>query len=224
MYKVMTPGPTQVKENVRMARSLVCTNPDLDEDFVEFYKDTCELISSLLGTKNETLILDGEGILGLEAACASLTEPGDKVLIIENGVYGEGFADFVSMYGGVPEFYHADRLNAIDPDALSSYLKEHHDYKYATVVHCDTPSGMLNPVEKICPLLKEYGILTVVDSVSGMFGNHMDVPDRSSVRRFPESCFRTSGTYFCHNKRCCKKCHARTQDADPFLLCKPSGF
>ena len=64
MYKVMTPGPTQVKENVRMARSLVCTNPDLDEDFVEFYKDTCELISSLLGTKNETLILDGEGILG----------------------------------------------------------------------------------------------------------------------------------------------------------------
>ena len=175
MYKVMTPGPTQVKENVRMARSLVCTNPDLDEDFVEFYKDTCELISSLLGTKNETFILDGEGILGLEAACASLTEPGDKVLIIENGVYGEGFADFVSMYGGVPEFYHADRLNAIDPDALSSYLKEHHDYKYATVVHCDTPSGMLNPVEKICPLLKEYGILTVVDSVSGMFGNHMDV-------------------------------------------------
>ena len=75
MYKVMTPGPTQVKENVRMARSLVCTNPDLDEDFVEFYKDTCELISSLLGTKNETLILDGEGILGLEAACDSLTEP-----------------------------------------------------------------------------------------------------------------------------------------------------
>ena len=175
MYKVMTPGPTQVKENVRMARSLVCTNPDLDEDFVEFYKETCELISSLLGTKNETLILDGEGILGLEAACASLTEPEDKVLVIENGVYGEGFADFVSMYGGVPEFYHADRLNAIDPDALSSYLKEHHDYKYATVVHCDTPSGMLNPVEKICPLLKEYGILTVVDSVSGMFGNHMDV-------------------------------------------------
>lgn len=67
MYKVMTPGPTQVRENVRMARSLVCTNPDLDEEFVDFYKETCEEISELLGTKNETLILDGEGILGLEA-------------------------------------------------------------------------------------------------------------------------------------------------------------
>lgn len=53
----------------------------------------------------------------------SLTEPGDKVLVIENGVYGEGFADFVTMYGGVPEFYHADRLNAIDPEALSFLFK-----------------------------------------------------------------------------------------------------
>ena len=59
--KIMTPGPTQVAENVRMARSLACTNPDLDEEFVEFYKETCELISSLLYTQNETLILGGEG-------------------------------------------------------------------------------------------------------------------------------------------------------------------
>jgi len=84
MYKLMTPGPTQVRENVRMARSRVCTNPDLDPEFYDYYKKTCELISELLETKNETLILDGEGILGLEAACASLTEPGDSVLVIDN--------------------------------------------------------------------------------------------------------------------------------------------
>ncbi len=87
-----------------MRAVFACTNPDLDEEFYDFYKETCELISSLLGTKNETLILDGEGILGLEAACASLTEPGDKVLVIDNGIYGKGFADFVSMYGGIPNF------------------------------------------------------------------------------------------------------------------------
>lgn len=95
MYEIMTPGPTQVRENVLAARSLPCTNPDLDPDFYTFYKETCELISSLLRTKNEALILDGEGILGLEAACAGLTEPGDRVLIIDNGVFGKGFADFV---------------------------------------------------------------------------------------------------------------------------------
>ena len=61
MYKIMTPGPTQVAENVRLARSRECTNPDLDESFVEFYKETCEEISRLLHTDNETLILGGEG-------------------------------------------------------------------------------------------------------------------------------------------------------------------
>ena len=88
MYKIMTPGPTQVAENVRLARSRECTNPDLDASFVEFYKETCEEISRLLHTDNETLILGGEGILGLEAACASMTEPGDRVLVLDNGIYG----------------------------------------------------------------------------------------------------------------------------------------
>ena len=175
MYKIMTPGPTQVAENVRMARSLECTNPDLDESFVEFYKETCEKISRLLKTKQETLILGGEGILGLEAACASLTEPGDKVLVLDNGIFGNGFADFVTMYGGVPELYTRDYRETLNVQELAEYLKDHHEYKYATVVHGDTPSGMLNDVFAICPLLKQYGILTVVDSVSASFGEPLDV-------------------------------------------------
>ena len=177
MYKIMTPGPTQVAENVRLARSMECTNPDLDVDFVEFYKETCEEISRLLHTKNETLILGGEGILGLEAACASMTEPGDKILVLDNGIYGRGFADFVSMYGGKPELYSRDYRETLNVSELEEYLKEHHDYKYATVVHGDTPSGMLNDVSAICPLLKKYGIMTVVDSVSASFGEPLSIDD-----------------------------------------------
>ena len=177
MYKIMTPGPTQVAENVRLARSRECTNPDLDENFVEFYKETCEEISRLLHTDNETLILGGEGILGLEAACASMTEPGDRVLVLDNGIYGKGFADFVSMYGGCPELYSRDYRETLDVQELKNFLKEHHNYKYATVVHGDTPSGMLNDVSAICPLLKKYGIMTVVDSVSASFGEPMRISD-----------------------------------------------
>ena len=177
MYKIMTPGPTQVAGNVRMARMKECTNPDLDTSFCEFYKETCELISELLGTKNETLILGGEGILGLEAACASLTEPGDKVLVIDNGLYGNGFKDFVTMYGGVPTMYTVDYKNTINIEDLEKFLEKNHDFKYATVVHCDTPSGMLNDISRICPLLKKYGIMTVVDSVSAMFGEYVNVDE-----------------------------------------------
>lgn len=174
-YRIMTPGPTQVRENVRMARSLECTNPDLDVEFVEYYKETCDLISKLLGTKNRAFILDGEGILGLEAACASLTERGDKVLVLDNGVYGHGFADFVTMYGGEVTFFESAYDEAIPVDKLAEFLKDNHDFKYATMVHCDTPSGMLNPVEELSKVLHEYGIMTVVDSVSAMFGEPLNV-------------------------------------------------
>ena len=113
-YKIMTPGPVQVPENVRLARSISTTNADLDPQFYDEYKETCELISKLLHTKNETLILSGEGILGLEAACASMTESGDRVLILDNGIYGAGFADFVSMYGGTAVMYTKDYKNALN--------------------------------------------------------------------------------------------------------------
>ncbi len=175
--KIMTPGPTQVRENVRLARSLECTNPDLDVSFVEFYKETCDLISELLHTNNRAFILDGEGILGLEAACASMTEPGDQVLVLDNGIYGKGFADFVTMYGGRVTYYTVPYDRPINVDDLADYLEEHHDFKYATLVHCDTPSAMLNPVEEISRLLHQYDIMTIVDSVSAMFGEPLNVDE-----------------------------------------------
>ena len=135
------------------------------------------MISELLETKNTAYILDGEGILGLEAACASLTEPGDQVLVLDNGVYGKGFADFVTMYGGKATFYEAPYTKALDVEAFREYLKEHHDFKYATLVHCDTPSGVLNPVEELSRALHEYGIMTIVDSVSAMFGEPLHVDE-----------------------------------------------
>lgn len=175
MYQIMTAGPTQVRENVRMARSRVCTNPDLDQAFFDFYKETCGLLSKAMHTDHQALILGGEGILGLEAACASLTEPGDRVLVIDNGIFGRGFEDFVKIYQGQPVLYTTDYHRPVDLMALEAYLETDHDFKYATVVHCDTPSGVLNDVEAISCLLDRYGILTVADSVAGMFGEPLDL-------------------------------------------------
>ncbi|MEE1038582.1 MAG: alanine--glyoxylate aminotransferase family protein [Eubacterium sp.] len=180
MYKIMTAGPTQVKENVRLARSLETTNPDLDVAFCEFYKETCDLLQDLLHSTGTAYILGGEGILGLEAACASLTEPGDRVLVLDNGIFGKGFADFVTMYGGEAVLFTSDYQNPIDVNELKAFLDKDSDFKYATVVHCDTPSGVLNDIASICPLLSDYGILSVVDSVAGMFGEYVNV-DESKI-------------------------------------------
>lgn len=176
----LTPGPTQVRENVRLARAQMTGNADLDAAFYDFYADTCHLLSRLMHTKNESYLLSGEGILGLEAACASLTQPGERVLVIDNGVFGRGFQDFVRIYGGQPVLYTTDYHRPVDAEGLRAFLEQDHDFAYATLVHCDTPSGVTNDIHVLCPLLKEYGILTVVDSVAGMFGEEVDV-DRAHI-------------------------------------------
>ncbi|CAH2214058.1 pyridoxal-phosphate-dependent aminotransferase family protein [Tepidibacter aestuarii] len=174
---IMTPGPTYIHQKVRQALSEEITNPDLDQKFYEYYKETCDRFKELLKTKNDVLILDGEGILGLEAACASLIEPDDKVLCIDNGVFGNGFGEFAKMYGGEVTYFNSSYDRSIDVELLKKFLNENNDFKVATLVHCETPSGITNPVDIICPLLKEYGILTVVDSVSAIGGEEVRVDD-----------------------------------------------
>lgn len=174
---VYMPGPSNVRENVRQARSIKTTNPDVDVDFVEFYKNTCDKMAKIINTKNDVYILSGEGILGLEAACASLTEKNDRILVIDNGIFGKGFEDFVTMYGGEAVLFSKSYKKAIDVEELERFLEKDHDFKYATIVHCDTPTGVLNDLSKICPLLKKYNILTVVDSVAAMVGEELLVDD-----------------------------------------------
>ena len=172
-----SPGPTEVRENVRLARAKRTNNSDFDKTFVRYYREVSQKMGQVMGTTNEVLLLVGEGSLALEAACASLTEPGDRVLVLDNGIYGEGFKDFVSIYGGVPVVLSFDHHSGIPAEAVRAYLEKDSDFKYATLVHCDTPTSVLNNVAELCPLLKKYGILTVVDSVAGMVGEPINVDE-----------------------------------------------
>ncbi|MDV0445134.1 Serine-pyruvate aminotransferase [Methanimicrococcus sp. At1] len=174
---LMTPGPTQVRENVRIIRALEMTNPDLDLKFFRFYRKTCFKLAAFMNTNSQVLILSGEGMLALDSACASLAEPGDRVLIIDNGLFGEGFADMVKAYGAEPVVFKGARTRGISSENLREFLNEDSDFKFATIVHCDTPSGVLNDLKEICPLLKAHGILTVVDAVSSMVGEPLYTDD-----------------------------------------------
>lgn len=170
---IMTPGPTYIHEEVRKALSKEITNPDLDLEFYDFYKETCEKLKQILKTENDVLVLSGEGILGLEAACASLIEPGDRVLCIDNGIFGNGFGDFAKMYNAEVVYFKSDYEKDIDIKKLEAFLENDSDFKIATLVHCETPSGITNSIKEICPLLKKHGIITVVDSVSAVGGEEL---------------------------------------------------
>jgi aspartate aminotransferase-like enzyme len=167
---LMTPGPTMISQDSINETARNRTNPDLDMDFFTHYKDTANKYNKIIESKVDSFIMSGEAILGLEAACASLTESGDRVLCISNGIFGDGFADFIKIYGGEPVFFKGDRKRDIDILELENFLKKDSNFKYATLVHCETPSGITNSIEDICRLLKSYEIISVVDSVSAIAG------------------------------------------------------
>lgn len=170
-YLMMTAGPTTVSGNTLHARSKVFGNPDLDSDFLSYYKFVCHRLRNFIGSDHSKIfIMSGEGMLGLDAACASLTEKGDRVLVISNGFFGEGFKGLIEPYGGEVAVFESSWKKSIDLESLKKFLQKDSNFKYATVVHCDTPSGILNDIGPVCQLLKSKGILTVVDTVAALGG------------------------------------------------------
>ncbi|SNZ06076.1 aspartate aminotransferase [Natronoarchaeum philippinense] len=165
---LMTPGPTAVPAPVRDRMSQPARNPDVEPEFVEFYRDLTDKLGAIYGA-DDIAVLGGEGILGLEAAVASLVEEGDRVLCISNGLYGDGFADFVEDYGGEAVVCSAPSTGPIDVDAVADHL-DGGTFDVATMVHCETPTGTLNDLGPVLDLLDDHGVLSVVDAVSSLGG------------------------------------------------------
>jgi len=188
---LMTPGPTAVPEPVRESMSRELINPDVDPEFRAIYDRVTERLATVYGVDpdasgsdaRDVVVLGGEGILGLEAAVASLVEPGTEVLCLANGLYGEGFADFVESYGGDPTVVAAGRDEPLPLGALDEALvAEDADFDVATMVHCETPTGALNDVDAALDRIEaaDAEVLTVVDAVSSLGG--VSVPtDRIDV-------------------------------------------
>lgn len=175
--KILCAGPTSIDPRVMEVMGKSLTNPDIDPEYEKKHRQVEKKISKLLKTEATSFIMLGEGMIGLEGAIINLVEKGDRVLVLNNGVFGAGFADFVKYYEGVPYIYEDDFRRGFDIEKLKNFLEKDHDFKVATMVHCETPSGITNDVKTICKLLNSYGILTIVDTVSGMGGEEFDFDD-----------------------------------------------
>jgi aspartate aminotransferase-like enzyme len=171
---LFTPGPTAVAPEVREAMAEPQPNSAVQSEFTDLYDQLCENLQAVYGTDHDVIVPGGEGILGLEAAIASLVAPGDRVLCISNGIYGDGFADFVVDYGGEANLVSAPYdagydLDAIE-DTLAAAAEAGEPFGLATLVHCETPTGTLNDLSPVLDLLEEYDVLSVVDAVSSLGG------------------------------------------------------
>jgi len=166
---LLTPGPTALPPSVRDAMSDELINPDVDPAFAERYDALLDKLAAVFGTDDEIVVMGGEGILGLEAAIASIVAPGDRVLCLSNGPYGDGFADFVERYGGEATLVDADYDEPLPIAALERTLAAE-EFDVATMVHCETPTGTLNDLDPALDLFEDHDVLTVVDAVSSLGG------------------------------------------------------
>ena len=141
-----------------------------DPAFIELFARTSGLLQQVFRTEYDAVIMQGEAILGLEAAAASLISPGDKVLNLVSGVFGKWFEDFIEKYGGETIELAVPYDDAVDPEDVRRALHANPGVKFLSVVHSETPSGTHNPVREIGRVAREFGVLTMVDTVSGLGG------------------------------------------------------
>jgi aspartate aminotransferase-like enzyme len=166
---LMTPGPTELPPEVREAMGQPPLNPDVQAEFADYYRGLLDKLASVYRTDDDVVVLAGEGILGLEAAVASLVDDGEGVLALANGLYGEGFADFATTHGGDPTIHEVPFDSGFDVESVKAAVEDG-DYAVATLVHCETPTGVLNDFEEILGVLQDAGVLTVADAVSSLGG------------------------------------------------------
>lgn len=178
--KIMSAGPTSIAERVQQALVRDFTNTDLDRNYPEIQHEAERKVSRLLNTKAATFLMLAEPMAGLDGACASFVEPGSRALCLVNGPFSQFLADFVKLYGGDPVCWNLNQRTGVDLEELKSYLESDHDFQLATLVHCETPTGVSQDIHAIGALLRSYGIMTIVDSVSGLGGEAIDF-DRSQI-------------------------------------------
>ena len=167
----MIPGPVSISKEVFDAYQINYGSADIEDDFLEIYNKTEKNLQKIMGTSEQVVMLTGEGMIALWGALKSCLVPGDHVLALSTGVFGEGFGRMATSLGAEVTTLQFDFNETLkDWEAIETMIQLNKP-KMITVIHCETPSGTLNPIEKLGALKKQYDVdLLVVDSVASLGG------------------------------------------------------
>lgn len=167
---LMGPGPSDVHPRILEALGRP-TLGHLDPLFVGMMDETKALLKYAFQTSNElTLPISAPGSAGMEACFVNLLEPGDKVLVCVNGVFGNRMIENVTRCGATAIRVDFPWGTAVEPAAVEAVLKEHSDIKVLAFVHAETSTGALSDAQALCGLAKKYHALSIVDAVTSMGG------------------------------------------------------
>jgi aspartate aminotransferase-like enzyme len=196
----MVPGPVRAHPAVLEAYRVDYGSADLETEYLDLYTRTESNLQQILQTKNSVVIFLGEGMMALWGALKSCLARGDRVLAIGTGVYGYGIGEMAAAVGaevrtvGLPYNETLADLTVVEK-AIAEFRP-----KMITAVHCETPSGTLNPISGVGRLKQALGVpLLYVDAVSSIGGApvlpddwHIDLclgGAQKCLSALPDTCF-----------------------------------
>ena len=171
---LMLPGPTTVDPRVLAAMSKAVVN-HRGAKYGEILTETTELMSKVFQTPNKSYLLTGSGTAAMETAVANTVAPGEKILNVVGGKFGERFMKIAQTHGIDAQELAVEWGTAVTPKQIEEALDADEDIKAITVVHNETSTGVAAPIEEIGKVMKNYDALYIVDTVSSLGGDHVDV-------------------------------------------------
>ena len=164
-----TPGPTPIPQAVRDAQA----QPMIDHrgsEFAELLSETSAGLAKLIGTGGQVLLLTGSGSGSLEAAIVNTLSPGDRVLSVNIGGFGDRFAAIASVFGAEVDSLAFDWGTAASPDGVREHLAANEPYRAVLVTHNETSTGVANPMRELASVVRGApgDPILLVDGISGL--------------------------------------------------------
>ncbi|MDD2554322.1 MAG: alanine--glyoxylate aminotransferase family protein [Desulfotomaculaceae bacterium] len=173
---LMIPGPTPVPPTVTAAISMPIIG-HRTEDFAQRHEQIVKMVQKVFQTKNDVFIITNTGTGALEMAIANTVSPGDKVLALITGNFGERFTRIAKAYGGDVIEVDFGYGNNVDLNVVKKAIKENPDIKVVLATQNETSTGVCNDIEGIGALVAKTPALLLVDGVSGVGGIEIKVDE-----------------------------------------------
>ncbi|OGN94163.1 MAG: hypothetical protein A2Y88_04005 [Chloroflexi bacterium RBG_13_48_10] len=174
--KLFTPGPGDVDEDV-LASLATPVIRHYGPEWMEIYNETQGLLKQVFKTKNDIFFVPGAASSLMDMAIGSLLATGEKIIVGDNGFFGERLALIARGYGLQTVTLNAPMGKPLDPNALQLLLKQHNDAKVVALVHHETGTTVMNPLRELAAMASAAGKAVVVDAVSSLGGADVRVDE-----------------------------------------------
>ncbi|KZY29215.1 alanine--glyoxylate aminotransferase [Oleiphilus sp. HI0078] len=173
----MGPGPSDVSERVLKALSQQ-TIGHMDPSFVSLMNEIKSLLQYVFQTKNElTIPVSAPGSSGMETCFMNMVEPGDKILVCINGVFGMRMKEVATRAGAQVEAIEFEWGEAVEPEVVDQKLSENPDISMIAFVHAETSTGVRSDAKALCAIAQQHNCLSIVDAVTSLGGSDVQVDD-----------------------------------------------